>query len=102
MASNFRISTNRRRETLVLKLAGDFDGTSADELLHSLGRDTKGVKRVLIDTKGIKRVFEFGRNTFEKNLYRLKTRSLQLVFTGHKAGEIVPENNRFCQCFCPE
>ena len=102
MASNFRIAASRKQETMELRLAGDFDGTSADELLHLLGRETKGVSRVLVDTRNVRRVHDFGRSTFQKNLYRLKTLSLQLVFTGDKADQIAPENSRFCQFLCPE
>jgi len=102
MASNFRIATKRKERTMELRLTGDFDGTSADELLHLLGNDTKGIQRVLVDTKAVRRVYDFGRNTFQKNLYRIKTLPLQLVFTGEKADQIAPENSRFCQLLCPE
>ena len=102
MASNFRIISSRKQRTMELKLTGDFDGTSADELLYMLGKDTKGIKRVLVDTKNVRRVYDFGRNTFQKNLYRLKMLPLQLVFIGDKADQIAPENSRFCQLLCPE
>jgi len=102
MASNFRISTRRKQQTMELKLTGDFDGTSADELLHLLGKDTRGINRVLVDTRYVRRVYDFGADTFQKNLYRLKRLSLQLVFTGDKADLIAPENSRFCQWSGPE
>jgi len=38
MAARFRISIHRNSENLHLKLMGDFDGTSAHELLNVLKR----------------------------------------------------------------
>ena len=36
MAQNFKISTHRTIENLTIRLVGDFDGSSAFELLNAL------------------------------------------------------------------
>jgi hypothetical protein len=95
MASNFRISINRNSNRLELKLAGDFDGTSACELLNTLSERCDGVDSVLVNTSRLKEIYPFGQDTFHNNLYRLKKKAIRLVFTGKKAMSIAPERNRF-------
>jgi len=81
MAKNFRISASRNKDKLSLQLRGDFDGTSACELINILRERADGVVRVCIDTKGLKEVYPFGVDTFRTGLRFLKDRSFQLVFT---------------------
>ena len=42
MANNFRIMFHKNRENLYLKLVGDFDGTSAYELIETIKRNCNG------------------------------------------------------------
>jgi hypothetical protein len=95
MASNFRIFINRNNNRLELKLAGDFDGTSACELLNTLSERCDGVDSVLVNTSRLKEIYPFGQDTFHNNLYRLRKKAIRLVFTGKKAMSIAPEQNRF-------
>ena len=95
MAANFKIFLHRKNGSLELKLTGDFDGTSACELLNVLGKDYDGLVRVLIDTRDLKTIFPFGVDTFRNNLYLLKHRRLHLEFIGRNATMIAPEQNRF-------
>jgi len=95
MASNFKISVHRNSDSLELKLMGDFDGTSACELLNFLKENCDGADRVFIHTSGLKDVYPFGRDTFQNRLYLLKARSFRLVFTGENATRIAPERNKF-------
>ena len=95
MASNFRISINRNSNRLELKLAGDFDGTSACELLNVLKEKCDRVDSVLVNTSRLKDIYPFGQDTFQKNLYTLKGKPIRLVFTGKHATSIAPERNQF-------
>lgn len=91
MASNFRISTRRKRNQLHLRLNGDFDGISAHQLLDVLNRNLGGACRVYIHTGGLKCVYPFGRETFHSHLNNLKRNSPGLVFLGENADEIAPQ-----------
>ena len=95
MASNFRISVGRNSDRLDLKLVGDFDGTSACELLNALKDNCDGVVRVFVNTSGLKEICPFGQDTFQNSLYLLKDRPFRLVFTGENATRIAPERNKF-------
>lgn len=94
MASNFRISARPSNRDVEVRLNGDFDGTSACELLNFLGDMCNGAVRVFVDTQGLKKVYPFGVDTFQNNLYLLKGLHLRLSFTGRNAASIAPERNK--------
>ena len=91
MASNFRISMHRSSDNLHLKLLGDFDGTSAWQLLNVLKKNINGVYRVIIHTNCLKNIYPFGQDIFRQNLPGLKARPVQILFTGENARLIAPE-----------
>lgn len=95
MASNFKISVHQDSDKVHLKLMGDFDGTSAYELLNVLKENRDGAVKVFVDTTGLKNIYPFGRDTFHSKLYVLKDRPIRLLFTGKNATEIAPERNKF-------
>ncbi len=95
MASNFRISIHRNADSVDLKLIGDFDGSSACELLNVLKESCDGVARVFVNTSGLKDVYPFGVDTFQNSLYLLKDRRFSLLFAGKNATSIAPERNKF-------
>jgi hypothetical protein len=93
MASNFRISTHRNSESLHLKLVGDFDGSSAFELINVLKKNWNGAYRVFIHTECLRDIYPFGRDTFQQNLSDLKGHPMRIFFTGENAGYIAPDRS---------
>jgi len=93
MASKFRISAHRNSENLHLKLMGDFDGSSACQLLNVLKERSNGVHRIIIHTNSLKNVYPFGRDTFHKNLCSLNGLRKRLLFTGDNIDQIAPEKD---------
>ena len=49
MASNFHVFSYKTRDTLHLRLSGDFDGTSAFQLLKTLKKQKAGFDQIFID-----------------------------------------------------
>lgn len=82
MASNFRIYRHRTRDSLHLKLDGDFDGNSAHELINTLTEFGKGLYQIFIDTNDLKTVHPFGKDVFQKNLGRYSRGIGNLIFIG--------------------
>ena len=96
MASNFRISAHRNSDNLHLKLTGDFDGSSALQLVNVLKKNANnGVYQIIIHTNCLNKIYPFGRDTFLKNLQELNGKTGLLRFTGEKATQIAPEK-RLC------
>ncbi|NVM20803.1 MAG: hypothetical protein HWN68_03365 [Desulfobacterales bacterium] len=91
MAANFRILVHRNSDNLHLKLMGDFDGTSAFELINVLRNNCVATRKVFVHTSCLKNIYPFGRETFHNHLCRLKNRCIHLIFTGANAGEIAPD-----------
>jgi hypothetical protein len=73
-----------------LKLMGDFDGSSAYQLLNLLTKNGLASSRIFIHTSALKAIEPFGRDVFQSNLSLSKGKSLNLVFTGDKATELSP------------
>ncbi len=71
---------------------GDFDGTSAFELINTLDH-FKGYKgKIFIHTNCLNHVDSFGKELFKKKNSGAKT--LSIIFTGEHAADISPENVR--------
>lgn len=90
MASNFRIFVDHGLDRLHIRLDGDFDGTSAFELIYILGKCGRQTRKIVIDTSGLKRAFPFGRNTFCKNLRRITTGTVELIIKGRYSKRLSP------------
>ena len=88
MASNFQIFSCKTRDSLHLKLHGDFDGNSAHELINTLIDADSNFWEIFIDTDGLKTVHPFGRAVFEKNLGILNKKLNNLIFVGRNGHKI--------------
>ena len=86
MATNFRIQKNSKSKSrMAFRLFGDFDGTSAYELVHQLEAWSGKASLIEIDTHRLKNVFPFGRSVFEKHVPGLKKSGTQFRILGPKA-----------------
>jgi hypothetical protein len=94
MAHNFKILYHRNAENLHLKLLGDFDGSSAWELINGLKRNCFGINRIFIHTNSLKHVHPFGREVLQRYLSPPPGKSIRIVFTGEKATEMAPEREK--------
>jgi len=93
MASNFKISVHRNDNNLHLKLAGDFDWTSAHQLLNLLKENNHGIMRVFIHTSSLKQIHPIGRDVFHKNFDAMSGQHISLLFTGDSAVQLAPEGS---------
>jgi len=65
MAKNFHICIKERsHHLLALRISGDFDGSSACELINVIDETIKKNGKVAIDTNGLRTVDAFGVNVF--------------------------------------
>ena len=84
MAKNFQISSKLKDDKLLtLHLYGDFDGSSAWELVHFVRKFSKKYKRVTIETCGLKKVNNFGIEILSRNkLSSNPSSKTDIVFKG--------------------
>ena len=90
MATNFQILTYSTQNSLHLKLYGDFDGSSAHELINALLDNGKDFFEVFIDTNDLKTIYPFGKDLFQKKLRTSKNRLGNLIFLGRNEYELQP------------
>ncbi len=85
MANNFKFLSNRIRDRIRLKLYGDFDGSSACELINVLKNYRNGSNQIFIDTNNLNNIHPFGMDVFKKNLSVLDININNIIITGkHK------------------
>ncbi|MFO7965228.1 MAG: hypothetical protein R6U50_14990 [Desulfobacterales bacterium] len=84
MAQNFKIDLQKQGSDILIKLKGDFDGSSALELCHVLEQHIEKNNQIIIHTSGLSEVYPFGLTIFSRR-YSPKKRGSRLSFTGsHK------------------
>jgi len=88
MASNFHIFSYKTKDSLHLKLEGDFDGNSAYELLETLKKYSSSFYQVFIDTNDLKTIYPFGKEVFQKKLDTYKKQIINLIFIGENGHKI--------------
>jgi len=85
MAANFKINFQKNAGSVYLMLEGDFDGSSAQQLLYWMRHARTEKSRVVIDTSALERIEPFGLNVFHYNLGSLKNHARGFIFMGPKA-----------------
>ncbi|WP_419662203.1 hypothetical protein Dvar_26520 [Desulfosarcina variabilis str. Montpellier] len=83
MAKNFHVSSKEiSKQSLALQLFGDFDATSACELMDILADVVKKNDRIAINTDGLKTVNAFGLDVFVPRMGKLARRWTDIKITG--------------------
>jgi anti-anti-sigma regulatory factor len=88
MASNFEIAVVRNSNVSVLKLEGDFDATSAYELIYAIKKLPEETARIEIHTSGLKSVHPFGVEVFHRFMRSLNGHSARIAFTGNRVSQL--------------
>jgi hypothetical protein len=89
MAANFKILVHHSSESLHLKLVGDFDSTSAYEVINAMMENGRS-HRIFIHTACLKEIHPFGKAILEKNLPMFKNQHIKIIFTGEHAAQFSP------------
>ena len=95
MAANFKILIHQNSENLHLKLLGDFDGSSARELLETIKDHRHCVQKVIIHTNGLREINPFGKGVFQKTFQEINKLGFSFVFTGDNRNQLEPSSNYF-------
>lgn len=82
MANNFKFLSRSIRDRIRLKLYGDFDASSAWELINFLEHFRNGSNEIFIDTNNLDTIHPFGLDVFIKNLKALDININNIIITG--------------------
>ena len=94
MASNFKISVDKISDGFGLVLEGDFDATSAYELIYALKKLPEDTPKFYIYTNGLKNISPFGLDVFHRCMSSLNGQTAKLVFAGDNSSRFSLENFR--------
>lgn len=89
MASNFKILIDRSENRIHVRLYGDFDGSSAHELLNLLRRYWHNASKIHIYTEGLNHIHPFGLNIFYKRFGIMNDCAARIAFSGDKATDFI-------------
>jgi len=90
MASNFRISFHQNNGTVRLNLSGDFDGSAACQLVHTLKTYYRTGVKFCIDTSSLASIHPFGLGLFQKDC-GINNLSECLTFAGEHGAILSPK-----------
>lgn len=65
MSANFEIRIREAKDNLYMELKGDFDGSSAWELVNTIMLKDKGIGKIFVNTDNVGEVIPFGSAVFE-------------------------------------
>jgi hypothetical protein len=91
MASNFKIYSFKTSDSIHLKLTGDFDGSSAHELINTIADYGKGLYEIFINTHHLKSIHPYGIEVFQKRLGVLKKQFHGINFVGRNGHGILAD-----------
>lgn len=86
MANNFHMFTHKTTEALHVKLTGDFDGSSASELVNALSDIKNRYHQIFINTTELNNIHPFGQEVLQSRLSEFKDRGPGVVFIGKNLG----------------
>ena len=82
MGKNFKFLSDSTRNRIRLKLYGDFDGSSACELINVLKNPRNVSNQIFIDTDNLNTIHPFGMDVLKKNLSVLNFNIDNIIITG--------------------
>jgi len=86
MANNFHMFTHKTTETLHVKLTGDFDGSSASELINALSDNQNRYYQIFINTTELNDIHPFGQEVLQSRLPEFNDRGTGVIFIGKNLG----------------
>jgi len=90
LAPNYQIISYKFEGSFYLKLTGDFDGKTAQDLINTLKKHDKASGDIFVDTNNLKAIRPFDRIVFQKNLNDIKKQLKRLIIFGVNKHQIAP------------
>jgi hypothetical protein len=93
MSSNFNYFTYRIGGSLHIQLFGDFDGSSACELINALGEYGADFSQIFIDTNDLQTIHPFGGEVFQNRYSAISKQTGNIIFIGKHKYKIDPQKS---------
>lgn len=96
MAKNFKIVIRRNTDNLHLKLIGDFDGSSACEVINIMAQKGPEKGTIVIHTSSLSSVHPFGKDLFRERLKSYNKSTKNITLTGNHATQLAFNGSKMC------
>ena len=93
MATDFQAILHKNESSLHMKLVGDFDRTSAQEVLEIIKKRSNQVSRVFIHTNCLNQIHPEAQKVFQEDANFMQVQPIPVLFTGEKASQLNPNQN---------
>jgi hypothetical protein len=94
MATNFRIIIHRNSDNLHLKLIGNFDGSSACELINIMASKASKKGKIFIHTANLSAIHPFGKDLFHEKARGYYKMGNNITFTGKLGSQLALPGSR--------
>jgi stage II sporulation protein AA (anti-sigma F factor antagonist) len=88
MASNFEITISEKSDGFNLKLYGDFDVTSAYELIYAIRKLPENTSKIIININDLEKIDPFGVDVLNGFMNSLNSQSARFVLTGPNSNQL--------------
>ena len=95
MASDFKVFIYRNSDNIHLKLAGEFDDSSAHQLFNILNGVFGEVGKIFIHTVGLSFIHSFGKDAFKNKCCAIKELIPSMIFTGKLGSELALPGSKY-------
>ena len=99
MSTNFKMYIHSNSDSFHLNLRGDFDGSSAFELINIMKKHCGKVEKIYIHTHGLSSIHPFGLDVFQNNFSDLDKKHTNIFFTGEFGEKIAPGISNLLQLY---
>lgn len=96
MATDFQVLVHKNESSLHLKLFGEFDESSAKEVLRIIKEGSNRTPKIFIHTNCLNQIHPEAEKVFKENIDSMQAQSIPLLFTGEKANQLAPNRNNLC------
>ena len=93
MSARMGIFYEKAGKTIHIQLTGIFDGTSAEELLSAINRNSQAAKKIVIHTNSLQSIHPYGQVLFTHKYPFLKKDSVKMIITGKNRDKMIPKRN---------
>ena len=90
MTKTFKISLHRNGDNIHLRLIGEFNEASAQELMDAVRRYGYGASTAFIHTNCLDQVHRFDKRIFKRKNESPHGPEIAFIFTGKYAGQLAP------------
>ena len=83
MPNSFQVDViHQDSSRMYLRLRGEFDGSSAYQLLRMINDERNSFRKITLDTSALRNIHPFGLDLFLSNIKRLQNQGVEVVFIG--------------------